>query len=92
MNNTSERWAEAFQGTAADLERRDTFLSIDECWLTLLPVQSSLKAEQPVKLWCFWTPCLRRSVHKQIHAAAMQCCECPWPALQDLSFFCVGEV
>lgn len=49
VNNTSERWPEAFQRTSADPERRDACLSTAQCWLAQLPVQSSLKAaEQPV--------------------------------------------
>lgn len=69
VDNASERWPEAFHGTW----EKDTCLSTDQCWLTPLPVQSSLKAEQP--LWSLWW--LRRSLHKQIRAAAMQCCGCP---------------
>lgn len=34
---------------------------------------------------------VRKSMHKQIYAAAMQCFECPWPALQGPSCFSVDD-
>lgn len=81
VNNTSERWPEAFQ------EGKDICLSTDQCWLTLLPVQSSLKAEEPLVVLTWW---LRRSVHKQIPAAATQCCQSAgvWVTSRSRSMMC----